>query len=120
MLEDEVMKLMRVDINFIPCVSDPLTAEKRLATAILGRSIRDVLGGRTNSAGIRVLPQNTFDAMDWIMSPEKTPGSYEWICRVLVIDPAWLRTWLKDIFPNLDEARKNEVRRELSFIFWQE
>ena len=86
---------------------------RRLALAILIRALRDGSGRRTNSSeGASETLDWHQDALEWLCSESDQVGSLLWICDLLEMPPAKLRSWVRT-FLQSSQARQTEIMKRL-------
>lgn len=74
-----------------------IKAYKALWASVLLIAIRDARrymrrkAKKTKASKKRLTDYDGIDAVEWIGSNRKTPGSFIWVCSVLEHDPEWVR-----------------------------
>lgn len=83
---------------------------QKLAMGILIQAVRDLLSGDRTGRQCREWCE---DARSWFYSPDEYPGSFEWVCGVLQIDPDWFRRNLPS--PRTEEEQRSKLLRKLAW-----
>ena len=83
---------------------------RKLARAILHRALRDMLTNETSSGGMPDAWEQ--DAAEWFLSDTTDPGSLNWVCDILKIQPWGLCKWLSR-YHQSNRQQKEPMAREL-------
>ncbi len=83
----------------------------KLALGILLQALRDVVTPPERRKGECEEWRN--DAMEWFQEEADEPGSLNWVCQVLEVNPSGFRNWLSD-FEGSNELRREEWARKLT------
>ncbi len=85
---------------------------RKLALAILIRALRDGIGrGSISSEGAKETVYWHQDAREWLFSESDQAGSFLWICDILAMDPAKLRSWVRTFLQSNQARQKATVER---------
>ncbi len=108
--QDRIDSSMLASNGFYPR-KDPLDPSvRKLARAILHRALRDMLTKETSSGGMSEAWEQ--DAAEWFLSDTTDPGSLNWVCDILKIQPWGLCNWLSR-YHQSNLQQKEPMAREL-------
>lgn len=86
---------------------------RNLALGILVQALRDVVLEPNNGDREPIMWRR--DALQWLSSNETGPGSLNWVCQILVMNPRKLQLWLQRTLQSKEE--REQLKKLLSFQF---
>lgn len=93
-----------------PPKKPPSVSLRKLAMGILRQAFRDAIPtGRSSEKGWRAWQQ---DAREWLFSDDTLPGSLNWVCEILRLEPWMIQKWLITYHKG-DSARRRDMARSL-------
>ncbi len=108
--QDRIDSSMLASNGFYPR-KDPLDPSvRKLARAILHRALRDMLTNEPTFSGSSDAREQ--DAAEWFLSDTTDPGSLNWVCDILTIQPWGLCKWLSRYHKSIRQ-QKESMAREL-------
>jgi hypothetical protein len=92
----------------------PRESETNLAFGILLQALRDLMRPKKSSKEDWQVWQK--DALEWLLSEETSPGSFHWVCEILVISPQTFRKGLLAL--NCSDCEElTEKSKKLSWFY---
>lgn len=82
------------------------SAHKKLALGILCQALSDLLDGSERADAERWKR----DARQWFCSNSELPGSFNWVCSALRLDPGRLRKWVIERSQQLRGSGRQALR----------
>lgn len=89
------------------------TDMRRLACGILRQALRDIVGPQRTCGARREWQE---DAIRWIFSDDRHPGSYWWVCAIVGLDTSVFRQWLFSYDRSHPMVKGRKARSMLSHL----
>ncbi len=94
----------------LPESKRPELQVRKLALGILLQAFRDVAAPRESSKEDWLAWRK--DAMEWFCADDLDPGSLNWVCEILGVNPCGLRRWIRE-YEGSEEGHRREWARKL-------